>query len=80
MAAKLPSPKIFDPTAKRMPVFVWYTTRYPRVRVEYLPFCVRGKFSQLVRGNSGLMVVKGAGRQNFFQELGLFATALETLL
>ncbi|GFS60342.1 hypothetical protein TNCV_2827891 [Trichonephila clavipes] len=25
------SPKIFDPTAKRMPVFVWYPTRYPRV-------------------------------------------------
>ncbi|GFS88677.1 uncharacterized protein TNCV_1462651 [Trichonephila clavipes] len=23
--------KIFDPTPKRMPVFVWYTTRYPRV-------------------------------------------------
>ncbi|GFU01262.1 hypothetical protein TNCV_5124151 [Trichonephila clavipes] len=30
-AGKLPSPKIFDPTAKRMPVFVWYTTRNPRV-------------------------------------------------
>ncbi|GFU44217.1 hypothetical protein TNCV_686251 [Trichonephila clavipes] len=23
--------KDFDPTAKRMPVFLWYTTRYPRV-------------------------------------------------
>ncbi|GFY28327.1 hypothetical protein TNCV_4396591 [Trichonephila clavipes] len=28
--------------------------------VEYLSFCVRGKFSQLTRGNRGLMVVKGA--------------------
>ncbi|GFY00034.1 hypothetical protein TNCV_1341321 [Trichonephila clavipes] len=27
MPGKLPSPKIFDPTAS----FVWYTTRYPRV-------------------------------------------------
>ncbi|GFX86139.1 hypothetical protein TNCV_2560211 [Trichonephila clavipes] len=49
------------------------------VPVEYLPFCVRGKFSQLSRGNRGLMVVKGVEQQNVFQELGLFAMALERL-
>ncbi|GFW99382.1 uncharacterized protein TNCV_3006841 [Trichonephila clavipes] len=41
------------------------------VPVECLPFCVRGKFNQLARGNRGLMVVKGVEQQNFFQELGL---------
>ncbi|GFW30380.1 hypothetical protein TNCV_453181 [Trichonephila clavipes] len=50
------------------------------VPVEYLPFCVRGKFSQLTRGNRGLMVVKGVEQQKVFQELGLFSMALETLL
>ncbi|GFV06332.1 hypothetical protein TNCV_1528561 [Trichonephila clavipes] len=35
------------------------------VPVEYLPFCVRGKFSHLARGNRGLMVVKGGEQQNF---------------
>ncbi|GFV56801.1 hypothetical protein TNCV_4185951 [Trichonephila clavipes] len=49
------------------------------VLVEYLPFCVRGKFSQLARGNRGLMMVKGVEQQNIFKELGLFAVALETL-
>ncbi|GFX89416.1 hypothetical protein TNCV_2202581 [Trichonephila clavipes] len=47
--------------------------------VEYLPFCVRGKFSQPVRGNISLMVVKEPDQQKNFQELGLFAMALETL-
>ncbi|GFX42402.1 hypothetical protein TNCV_1519661 [Trichonephila clavipes] len=37
------------------------------VSVEYLPFCVRGMFSQLARGNKGLMVVKGTERQIFFK-------------
>ncbi|GFT74792.1 hypothetical protein TNCV_2516861 [Trichonephila clavipes] len=37
------------------------------VPVEYLPFCVRGKFSQLARGNRGLMVVKEVEQQNFFK-------------
>ncbi|GFV33263.1 hypothetical protein TNCV_1497851 [Trichonephila clavipes] len=37
------------------------------VPVKYLPFCVRGKFSQLARGNRGLMVVKGVEQQKFFQ-------------
>ncbi|GFX56582.1 hypothetical protein TNCV_5035011 [Trichonephila clavipes] len=36
------------------------------VPVEYLPFCVTGKFSQLARGNRGLMVVKGGEQQIFF--------------
>ncbi|GFS79397.1 hypothetical protein TNCV_3006121 [Trichonephila clavipes] len=49
------------------------------VPVEYLPFCVSGKFSQLARGNRGLMVVKGGEQQKFFQELGLYAMALENL-
>ncbi|GFX09828.1 hypothetical protein TNCV_654271 [Trichonephila clavipes] len=49
------------------------------VPLEYLPFCVRGKFSQLARGNRGLMVVKGGEQQNFFQELGLYTMALENL-
>ncbi|GFT70701.1 hypothetical protein TNCV_4627141 [Trichonephila clavipes] len=37
------------------------------VPVEYLPFCVRGKFSQLARDNRVLMVVKGVKKQNFFK-------------
>ncbi|GFV08686.1 hypothetical protein TNCV_4055701 [Trichonephila clavipes] len=37
------------------------------VPVEYLPFCVRGKFSQRPRGNRGLMVVKGGEQQKFFK-------------
>ncbi|GFW38798.1 hypothetical protein TNCV_3881651 [Trichonephila clavipes] len=47
------------------------------VPVEYLPFCVRGKLSQMGRG--GLMVVKGTEQQNFFLELGVVAMSLETL-
>ncbi|GFT23888.1 hypothetical protein TNCV_3207501 [Trichonephila clavipes] len=80
MLGKQPSPKIFDPTAKRMPVFVWLHHPLPKsVPVEYLPFCVRGKFSQLARGNRGLMVVKGEEQQKIFQELGLYTMALENL-
>ncbi|GFW57225.1 hypothetical protein TNCV_541401 [Trichonephila clavipes] len=37
------------------------------VPVEYLPFCVRGKFSQLARGNRGLVVVKGVEQQKNFK-------------
>ncbi|GFW41751.1 uncharacterized protein TNCV_4980021 [Trichonephila clavipes] len=33
----------------------------------------------MARGNRGHLVVKGAEQQSFFQELGLFAMALETL-
>ncbi|GFT42999.1 hypothetical protein TNCV_1615621 [Trichonephila clavipes] len=52
------------------------TTRYPRVcHLEYLPFCVRGKFSQLARGNRGLMVVKGLNNKNV-SRAGLYAMAL----
>ncbi|GFU03529.1 hypothetical protein TNCV_2257371 [Trichonephila clavipes] len=36
---------------------------------EYLHFSVRGKFSQLARGNRGMMVVKGGEQQKNFQEL-----------
>ncbi|GFX59187.1 hypothetical protein TNCV_937021 [Trichonephila clavipes] len=50
------------------------------VPVEYLPVCVRGKFSHLTRGNRGLMVVKGAEQQKNVQVFRLFAMALETLL
>ncbi|GFY05505.1 hypothetical protein TNCV_218871 [Trichonephila clavipes] len=49
------------------------------VPVEYLPFCVRGKFNQLARGNMGLRLVKGAEQLKIFQERGLFAMVLETL-
>ncbi|GFW24928.1 hypothetical protein TNCV_3846621 [Trichonephila clavipes] len=47
--------------------------------VEYLPFCVGGKFSQLARGNRGLVVVKRTDQQKYYQELGLYAMDLETL-
>ncbi|GFY31857.1 hypothetical protein TNCV_4201651 [Trichonephila clavipes] len=43
--------------------------------VEYLPFCVRGKFSQMGRG--GLTVVKGTEQQKIFLEL--VAMSQETL-
>ncbi|GFX89491.1 hypothetical protein TNCV_483261 [Trichonephila clavipes] len=49
------------------------------VPVEYPPFCMRGKFSQLFRGNRGLIVVKGMEQKIFFQELGLFSMDLKTL-
>ncbi|GFS74153.1 hypothetical protein TNCV_969211 [Trichonephila clavipes] len=49
------------------------------VPVEYLPFCMRGKFSQLARGNRVLMEVKGGEQQKIFQELGLYAMALENM-
>ncbi|GFV68099.1 hypothetical protein TNCV_1873811 [Trichonephila clavipes] len=47
------------------------------IRMEYLPFCVRGKLSQLGRGD--FMVVKGTEQQKIFQELGVFVMSLETL-
>ncbi|GFU74774.1 uncharacterized protein TNCV_2431641 [Trichonephila clavipes] len=50
MPGKLPSPTIFDPTAKRMPVLVWYTTRYPSVYPwDTYPF-VRGESLQSIKG------------------------------
>ncbi|GFV77873.1 hypothetical protein TNCV_4361761 [Trichonephila clavipes] len=40
--------------------------------------CVRGRLSQPARGNRGLMVVKGLKTtKKCFQELGLYAIALE---
>ncbi|GFU91684.1 hypothetical protein TNCV_2454541 [Trichonephila clavipes] len=47
------------------------------VPVEYLSFCMRGKFRQM--GRRGLMVVKGTKQQKIFLELGVFAMSLETL-
>ncbi|GFT46456.1 hypothetical protein TNCV_1962481 [Trichonephila clavipes] len=62
-----------------MPGFVWCSTRYPRVcQWNPGPF-VWDKFSQLARGSRGLMVVKGTDQQKIFQELGLFAMAMEKL-
>ncbi|GFV78734.1 hypothetical protein TNCV_3168351 [Trichonephila clavipes] len=49
-----------------------------RLRLVHHPLPVT-KFSQLARGNRGLMVVKGGEHQKFFQELGLYAMALENL-
>ncbi|GFW07727.1 hypothetical protein TNCV_3918601 [Trichonephila clavipes] len=48
------------------------------VPVEYLSFCVRGKFSQM-GPRRGLMVVKGTEELKIFLELGVFAMALENL-
>ncbi|GFX34085.1 hypothetical protein TNCV_1698331 [Trichonephila clavipes] len=50
------------------------------VPVEYLPFRVRGKFSHLARGNSGLIVVKGSDQWKIFEKPGLFTINLEMLL
>ncbi|GFX09125.1 hypothetical protein TNCV_4167041 [Trichonephila clavipes] len=47
------------------------------VPVEYLSFYVRGKLSQMGRGD--LIVVKGTELQKVFLELGVFAMSLETL-
>ncbi|GFV43710.1 hypothetical protein TNCV_1270831 [Trichonephila clavipes] len=78
MPGKLLSPNIFDPKENARHRLVHHPL--PKsVPVEYLPFCVRGKFSQLARGNRCLMMVKRVEQQIFFQELGLFAMALEML-
>ncbi|GFS98133.1 hypothetical protein TNCV_3850031 [Trichonephila clavipes] len=49
------------------------------VAMEYLPFFVSSKFSQLTRGNRRMMAVKRTEHQKNFQELGMCAMALETL-
>ncbi|GFS55128.1 hypothetical protein TNCV_2271871 [Trichonephila clavipes] len=46
-----------------------YTTVTQESARGILALCVRGKFSQLARGNRGLMVVKGLKQQKIFQEL-----------
>ncbi|GFX10838.1 hypothetical protein TNCV_3196001 [Trichonephila clavipes] len=77
-AGQTSSPKNFDPTAKRMPVFVWYTTRYPRVCPwNTCPFA--GKFFHLTQGNRGLIVVKGSYQRITFVKLELFTINLEIL-
>ncbi|GFX21674.1 uncharacterized protein TNCV_1200541 [Trichonephila clavipes] len=49
------------------------------VPLEYLDFCVRGKFCQLAQGNIGLIVVKGSDQRKIFEKLGLFTINLEIL-
>ncbi|GFY13303.1 uncharacterized protein TNCV_2335671 [Trichonephila clavipes] len=49
------------------------------VPLEYLSFCVRGKFCHLAQGNRGLIVVKGSDKWKFFEKLGLFTINLEML-
>ncbi|GFX82844.1 uncharacterized protein TNCV_1699631 [Trichonephila clavipes] len=49
------------------------------VALEYLDFCVRGKFCHLAQGNRGLLVVKGSDQQKIFEKLGLFTINLEIL-
>ncbi|GFU33764.1 hypothetical protein TNCV_7571 [Trichonephila clavipes] len=61
--------KEFRSTAKSIPVFVLLFHPLPRVCPwNTCPFAVRSKFSQLARGNGGLMVVKGGGAtKNLFK-------------
>ncbi|GFW63926.1 hypothetical protein TNCV_706321 [Trichonephila clavipes] len=49
------------------------------VSLEYLSFCVRGKFCHLAQGNRGLIVVKGSDQRKIFEKLGLFTINLEIL-
>ncbi|GFV75393.1 hypothetical protein TNCV_1482391 [Trichonephila clavipes] len=50
------------------------------VPLEYLDFCVRGKFCHLAQGNRGLIVVKCSDQRKMFEKLGLFTINLEILL
>ncbi|GFX96828.1 uncharacterized protein TNCV_1648631 [Trichonephila clavipes] len=49
------------------------------VPLEYLAFCVRGKFCHLAQGYRGLIVVKGSDQRENFEKLGLFTINLEML-
>ncbi|GFW67317.1 uncharacterized protein TNCV_2595501 [Trichonephila clavipes] len=49
------------------------------VPLEYLDFCVRGKFCHLAQGNRGLIVVKGSDQRKIFEKLGLYTINLEIL-
>ncbi|GFX34243.1 hypothetical protein TNCV_3225931 [Trichonephila clavipes] len=49
------------------------------VPLEYLDFCVRGKFCHLAQGNKGLIVVKGSDQRKIFEKLGPFTINLEIL-
>ncbi|GFX18879.1 uncharacterized protein TNCV_321851 [Trichonephila clavipes] len=42
------------------------------VPLEYLYFCIWGKFCHLAEGNRGLIVVKGSDQRKNFEKLGLF--------
>ncbi|GFX13537.1 uncharacterized protein TNCV_3136101 [Trichonephila clavipes] len=39
------------------------------VPLEYLSFCVRGKFCHLAQGNRGLIVIKGSDQRKVFEKL-----------
>ncbi|GFV78743.1 uncharacterized protein TNCV_3168441 [Trichonephila clavipes] len=49
------------------------------VPLEYLSFCIRGKFCHLTQGNRGLIVVKDSDQRKNFEKLGLFTINLEIL-
>ncbi|GFT01951.1 hypothetical protein TNCV_3056941 [Trichonephila clavipes] len=51
----------------------------PDVYLEYLDFCVRGKFCHLAQGNRGLIVVKDSDQRKIFEKLELFTINLEIL-
>ncbi|GFU36428.1 hypothetical protein TNCV_3100041 [Trichonephila clavipes] len=50
-----------------------------RLPLEYLCFCVRGKFCHLAQGNRVLIVVKGSDQRKMFEKLGPFTIKLEIL-
>ncbi|GFV81598.1 hypothetical protein TNCV_1495631 [Trichonephila clavipes] len=47
------------------------------VPLEYLDFCVRGKFCQLAQGNRGLIVVKGSDQRKVLLKSWDFTINLE---
>ncbi|GFU01477.1 hypothetical protein TNCV_4877161 [Trichonephila clavipes] len=49
------------------------------VPLEYLAFCLRGKFCHLAQENRGLIVVKGSDQRKIFEKLRLFTINLEIL-
>ncbi|GFT96595.1 hypothetical protein TNCV_5022391 [Trichonephila clavipes] len=49
------------------------------VPLEYLSFCVRGKFCHLAQANRGFIVVKGSDKRKIFEKLGLFTINWEML-
>ncbi|GFX53453.1 hypothetical protein TNCV_4652431 [Trichonephila clavipes] len=44
------------------------------VPLEYLSFCVRGKFCHLAQGNRGIIVVKGSDKRKIFEKSFLQST------
>ncbi|GFV82900.1 hypothetical protein TNCV_1179151 [Trichonephila clavipes] len=49
------------------------------VPLEYLSFCVRGKFCHLAQGNRDPIFVKGSDQRKIFEKLGLFTISLDML-